>query len=212
MSSLTRSESVIVAEDSLLAPKDPKASGAHGMSASNTSVAPSSSVKMVIGTSPPNFNHKQRVKEAAFDAEELDPDWRHQMFQELSASLAVIEQGMVSAQIECKSTTCRVELVSKVPESREERTSRLKVWFQEIKQLGFHRVDTEFSSEGTASLSYLSTRPVNAAAQLPPEFPPEVADSFRRALRENERQPITEAGGNSAPITWVQEAPSRAAQ
>jgi hypothetical protein len=166
---------------------------------------------LVVGNSPPSSTYKSGLREAAFVSEAVDPDWRHRMFEELSARLAVIEQGIESAQIDCRSATCRVELVSRVAETREERMTRLKLWFQELKELGFNRADTEFSANGTGSLSYVAIKPVNATAELPPEFPPEVAESFRQALRDNKHQPITEPGGVSAPITWVGGTPGRGA-
>jgi len=184
----------------------------HGASMRNDAPAPDASVRMTIGSSPPNFEHKQQGREAAFIAESLDPDWRHQMFQELSASLSVIEEGVASAQIDCKSVTCRVELVSSDAETREERMGRLKTWFQEIRGLGFTRVDTGFSPDGTTSLSYLSTKPLSVPSQLPKEFPPEVAESFRQALRDNEQQLITGPEGNSVPKTWVGGTPDRAGE
>lgn len=178
-------------------------SNAFDSSASSGPAASSFSVPIILGTSPPNFQSAQRAKEAAFAAERLDPEWRNQKFQELSASLAAIAHEVESAQIDCRSSMCRVELVSRKAETLEEQSSRLKVWFEEVKQRGFQRIDSEFLSDGTTSLSYLFTNPVSLTAQLPLEFDPEMIESFAQALRANDHEQRTVPGQTFDPITWT---------
>lgn len=180
-------------------------SRAHSGSAPSGSVAPNSSAAMpiAIGTSPPNFQPSQRAKEAAFAAEALDPGWRHQKLQELSASLAVIEHEVESAQIDCRSSMCRVELVSRNTETLEEQSDRLKVWFEEVKRRGFQRMDSEFLPDGTTSLSYLFTKPMSLIAQLPLELNPEIIESFAQALRTNDHEQRAEPAQTFDPITWA---------
>src|SRR5690606_24402382 len=84
-----------------------------GSRASDDRFAPPTPI--AIGTSPPNFQSGQRAKEAAFAAEHLDPEWRDQKFLDLSASLAVMAKEVESAQIDCRSSICRVELVARKP-------------------------------------------------------------------------------------------------
>lgn len=157
---------------------------------------------MLIGTSPPNFFITPSSQNAAFTAEEIDPEWRQKMFEEISSRLSVIEEGLESAQIDCRSSTCRVELVAKQPGTTQEWIKeRLEVLFRETRQLGFNVANTEFIPGGTTTLSYLTTTRPGSAPALPPGLPPGFAESFQQSIQDSAQALLDGASLSGEPVT-----------
>lgn len=144
-----------------------------------------------IGNGSPSQSLSGQMKrlDAQFAAEPVDREWSSAKRKQLVDSLSVIEGKISSAQIDCRSLTCRVELRSVESESPDQQSKRNALWADEvIKRTGFLRGDTEFFPDQFTSLSYFSMKPWGTL-QLPPEIPPEVAESFRQSLRNGSTRP-----------------------
>jgi hypothetical protein len=139
----------------------------------------------------------------AFADEAVDPEWQAKKRKELTESLAAIENELASAQIDCRSTICRVELVARNAESPQDQARRLAAWGEEVRRRGFVRMDSEFFPNGTTSLSFLSSRPIPTEAQLPPEFPPEVVESFRKGMQAGVGRGDSGTEPSMSPQTWT---------
>jgi hypothetical protein len=170
------------ARDAEVAPEEGLARMEPGLTPSDPG-ASNSMPAMTIGSLPPSFQPQQRLKEAAFAAEAVDPDFRNRSIRLISASLAAIKPGVADAQIECKSSICRVELTSNDVATSQEHRRRFAIWFDELSRLGFSSMGSEVSPNGHTTLSYLFTKSMPLNAQLPAELPPEMAESFKQALR-----------------------------
>jgi hypothetical protein len=134
--------------------------------------------------------------EADFDAEPVDVEWSTLKRNEIIGSLAAFESEVHSAQIECRSLTCRVELTSTNLESPDEQRQRTSLWARQVlEESGFVREDTRFYSDRFTTLSYFTMKPWNNGLELPPEIPEEVAESFRQAMRETAQRQQGPASG-----------------
>lgn len=156
---------------------------------------------LVIGTSPLSAPTGQRSRAAAFAAEPVDPDWREMKWSQLAASLKVIEEDLRSAQIDCRSTMCTLELVTAESLGSREHSELLRRFAEVARDGGSMRMDTVFLPDGFTSMTYLSTNP-GAGASLPPDMPAGVADSFRAAIRDSAE---AFAAGDSSARTWTAE-------
>lgn len=132
---------------------------------------------------------------AEFASESVDEEWSSRKRNELIDSLTVLE-GMVStAQIDCRSSSCRVELKWPDPATAEsedqqrQRNQRIGMWAGEVmKGSGFLRGDTDFGANRPTSLSYFTMKPLSRRAELPPGLSPEAAESSRRSMRDEAGQ------------------------
>jgi hypothetical protein len=192
--------------DSPSGPAVPDSPGSHAIST------------IFISPAPTAYLSQKTRAEADFGVEPVDNAWSSRQWNEIKGSLALMEEVVSSAQIDCRSSTCRVELRWRDPyslakyDSRDKHIQRIGVWQNEVmKRSGFLQGNTEFLADQFTSLSYFTVKPVPKQPELPPEFPPEAAEIFMRARAEQLRK-AAEAGVASSAGAWTFDIPVKKRQ
>ena len=147
--------------------------------------------------------------EAAFAEEHEDQEWSSRMWREMIETINVIEGGVSNAEINCRSSTCRVELVwGRTVTDEGQYLERIAAWEKGVLALGeFRSGRSEFFPESATSLSYFSKKGLTevVSSGLPPEIPLEFRMSFRQALREGAEEVRRQAAEASAASSETEE-------
>jgi hypothetical protein len=150
----------------------------------------SESSEMLSASAVPPFVSPILMKsaEAAFAEENKDEEWSTRAWREVVETIDLVEGGLSQAQIDCRSSTCRVEMVwGRVVTDEDQYLETIASWEKAVLRTGVFRSGrTEFFPERATSLSYFSTKGLTDtfSSTLPPEIPPEAAESFRQSLLE----------------------------
>lgn len=115
-----------------------------------------------------------RSPAAEFFAESVNEEWQSRTRNEIIESLALIEGIASTAQIDCRSSTCRVELKWPAPageesdEQRQLRNQRIAGWANEVvRRSGFVQSDTSQVANQPRSLSFFTMKPLSPPARKP---------------------------------------------
>ncbi|MEO6080218.1 MAG: M56 family metallopeptidase [Steroidobacteraceae bacterium] len=134
---------------------------------------------------------------AEFASESVDEEWSSRKRNEIIESMTLLEGVVSTAQIDCRSSSCRVELKWPKPateeseDQRRQRENRIAMWAQEVsKRSGFLRGDTGWVASQSSSLSYFTMKPISSRpwAEIPRELSPEAAESFTQTLPDSGEQ------------------------